>query len=54
MTLEYLIDTLKTIQVMHPNADALVVLESPEAGSTNFDIINIRYDNLSKTAVIEL
>lgn len=54
MTLEYLIEVLKTHQVTHPYAEVNVTLESSESGSQSFDIVNVRYDNLSKSAVIEI
>lgn len=54
MTLEYLIEELKKIHAIHPNADLYALMESPEAGDMKLDVMSVRYDNLSKSAVIEI
>jgi hypothetical protein len=54
MSLETLIIELKKIYDVHPNAEAIIVLESPESGSQTFDVLDVNYDHLTKSAVIDI
>ena len=54
MSLEQLINELARIHAMHPNASAKVTIGRQDKSLQDFEIVKIRYDILSKTAVIEL